>query len=371
MNKLIIFCISFLLLLPFAGKTQVTAPGADATDKTNYPFFSETDSIYIFCTENEVSEVGVLQVQTALEGTKTFNWEKYNNETAQFEFYYSESTDAATSRISGLADGAYRVSILQGETTEVYRAWVFNNWISVSGSVANSDCESFKLVGTFLSAGMKYYDLEDNSEVEVYTDIRVEWKKGEEIIASVLSPEIFDPPTEDTDYTLRVYDRFGCEYSTEVTYVSIVTKASFTADPMQGEAPLEVVFNNTSENGDLDQYEWFFYRNLDDIKQESENSEEPVDSIMVVAYDENPVYIYENTGSYMVKLVSKKVSEYHTCVDTFYLEEYIIVDSSFVEVPNVFTPNGDGNNDNFVVKFWSMQSIETRIYNRRGRKIHY
>jgi len=371
MNKLFIFCISVILLAPLFGNAQLSAPASDATDETNYPLYSETDSIFVFCTENEVSEVGVLRAQTALEGTKTFNWEKYNNETAEFEFYFSESTEAASSQITGLANGGYRVTISQGETTEVYRAWVFNNWISASGSVAESNCEYFKLVGTFLSAGMKYYDLEDNSELEVFKDIRVQWKDGEEIIAAVLSPQIFDPPTKDTDYTLRVYDKFGCEFTTEVTYISIITKASFTAEPMEGEAPLEVVFNNTSENGDLDQFEWFFFRNLDDIKKESEESEEPIDSIMVVAFDQNPVYIYENTGSYMVKLVSKKVSEFHTCVDTFYLEEYILVDSSFVEVPNVFTPNGDGTNDNFVVKFWSMQSVEISIFNRWGRKIHF
>jgi gliding motility-associated-like protein len=53
------------------------------------------------------------------------------------------------------------------------------------------------------------------------------------------------------------------------------------------------------------------------------------------------------------------------------MEDYIVVDTSFIAVPNVFTPNGDGVNDEFVVQFWSMQSIEISIFNRWGKRVHY
>ncbi len=350
---------------------QLTAPGSAATAETQYPVFEATDSIFVFCADAEDEQLGTLRAQTSLEGTKTFEWDKYNSETAEFEFYFSESTEAFESTISSLENGGYRVTITQGATAETYRAWVYNNWFTASGSVTDSNCESFKLAGSFISSGMKYYDLTDNTELEVFKDVRVEWKEGQVTIASVQNPEIFNPPTQDTDYTFRVYDRFDCETTATVTYESIVTKADFTADPMQGEAPLTVTFNNQSENGDPDQYEWFFFKDLDEIKRLSEDTEGPVDSIMVVAYDQAPVYVYENSGTYDVKLVSKKISEFHTCVDTAYLEDYIVVDTSFVAVPNVFTPNGDGTNDLFVVKFWSMQNIKISIFNRWGKRIHF
>ena len=47
------------------------------------------------------------------------------------------------------------------------------------------------------------------------------------------------------------------------------------------------------------------------------------------------------------------------------------MDTSFVAVPNVFTPNGDGTNDAFVVKYWSMRSIKISIFNRWGKRIHF
>lgn len=171
-----------------------------------------------------------------------------------------------------------------------------------------------------------------------------------------------------------------------MTYISVVTKAKFTVEAdfnsgdQQGEAPLEVTFNNESENGTSGEYEWFFFRDLDELKRESEAAEGPIDSIDFIAYDDFLVYTFEFTGTYMVKLVSKKISDNHIlgdsvyqgiCTDTFYLEDYIVTDTSYFDVPNVFTPNNDGTNDNFVVKFWSMQDVKITIVNRWGKKVHY
>ncbi|NQU53088.1 MAG: gliding motility-associated C-terminal domain-containing protein [Bacteroidetes bacterium] len=365
----LIFALCFL----FSGwvNGQISAPGSDAVDKTSYPTFQETDDIFIFCSEDSLANNGILRATTQITGTKTFLWEVYNNQTAAFEFYFSESSDNSYSEITGLADGGYRVTITLGANSEIYRAWVFNNWTITDAVVGESNCVSFSLSGNFTTAKLNYYDLVDNSEVEVYKNVQVAWKDGDVLMASTLNPQIFNPPTKDTDYTFRVYDKFDCEGTTNVTYESIVTKAVFSVDPDNGEAPLIVNFNNESENGDSDQYEWYLYRNLDEIKREGEDSDGPIDSIMIVAYDESPIYTYENSGTYDVKLVSKKISEFHTCIDTVYIEKYIKVDTSFVAVPNVFTPNGDGTNDNFVVQFWSMQSIKISIFNRWGKRIHF
>ena len=350
---------------------QISAPGSSGSIPTNYPVSTEADSIFIFCTQNEAAEIAVLNVQSDLEGTKTYLWEKYNSGTGEWEFYFSESTEAEQSVIESLADGGYQVTITQGETTQVQRGWVFNNWLSASGEITESTCEYFQLNGNFSSNNLNYYDPTNNEEIEIFKDVKVQWKEGENIVSPIISPRISSPPAEDTDYTLRVYDRFGCEATADVTYESIVTEAAFTVDQQTGEAPLIVSFTNNSINGDPGQYEWFFYRDLDEIKRESENSEQPVDSIMLVAYDDNPVYTFENSGTYNIKLVSKNIGTNQTCVDTAYIDDFIVVDTSFVAVPNVFTPNGDGTNDEFIVKFWSMQSIKISIFNRWGKRIHF
>lgn len=360
----------FLLLVSTAVFSQISAPGASGSDKSSYPVFAETDSLYFFCGTSENDRPARLQARSAWQGSKTYLWEKYNPVTSAFEFHFSESTENPTSNITSLENGCYRVTITQAANSVVRRAWVFNNWYTATASITESNCNWFRLSGEFTGAQLSYFDLQTKAEIQVVKDVKVQWKTGETVVSIRIDPQIFSPPTKNTDYTLRVYDRLGCEKNVTVNYQSIVTRAKFTASPTSGEAPLIVTFTNQSENADPAQYEWFFFRNLDDIKREAEKNSGPIDSIEVVAFDANPVYTYENSGDYMVKLVSKKISEFHTCVDTAYLDDYILVDSSFVAVPNVFTPNGDGTNDEFIVKFWSMKSIEISIYNRWGKVVH-
>ncbi len=366
-------------MISTVAQSQISAPGSDGSDVTSYPTFPETDSIFIFCVNSDIDEIGRLRMTTNLTGTKTFLWEKYNSITAGFEFYFSESTDADNSEISGLADGGYRITVTQGGNSVVSRAWVFNNWTEV-GTVSipdtSSNCISFKMYGEFTTAELKYYDLSDNTELLVYKDVKVQWKDGDDIVSATLNATIYDPPTKDTEYTLRVYDKFDCDGTRTGTYNSIVTKAIFTVDfgeqdPTELEAPLTVEFRNESENGTSGSYEWFLFRDLDEIKRESEGSTVPIDSIMIIGYDDNAIYTYENVGVYDVKLVSKHISELHTCVDTVYIDDYIVIDSSYIKAPNVFTPNGDGVNDEFVVKFFSMQSVQISLFNRWGKRIHY
>ena len=361
----------FLLLTWFlaTGKVsaQISAPGSVGSELTDYPVFPQNDPIFVFCTAPG-EKTAALQMNTTLGGQKTYFWEKFNQETGTFSNFHSENTSGNQSLIQGLDDGGYRVTVTSGTEQQVFRAWVFNFWRTVEASVSESNCDYFTLSASYEQSLMAYYDISTGTRREIAVTPEFIWREGETIISRFDSPTINEPPTSDTDYTISVSDRFNCDALATVRYISIVTKAMFSADPMQGEAPLTVTFNNQSENGD--NFEWYFFKDLDIIKQESQGSTQPIDSIMVRAIDFSPVFIYENSGTYMVKLVSHKISQFWTCSDTAYLESYIIADTSYIAAPNVFTPNGDGTNDNFVVKFWSMQEVKVSVFNRWGRTVH-
>jgi len=359
----------FFLSIPARAQLQVQAPGTDYTDRTSYPVFGENDPVFVFCASENGKEA-VLRAVTTLNGPKTWLWEKYNPQSGVFDFFRTENNSDAQSEISQLESGCYRIKLTSGSTVLVYRAWVFNDWNKAEAAITSSNCNFFTLQANVEQSEMVYYDLASNQPVNLDKKVKIEWQQGDEALSTNATFKNYSPPAKDTEYTLAVTDRFGCENSAKVTYISIVTTAAFTADPMEGEAPLEAKFTNNSQNGDAGSYEWFIFKDLDEIKLESAKTNLPIDSIMLIAYDDVPTYTFENSGSYMVKLVSKKKSEFYTCTDTAYLSDYIVADTSFIQVPNVFTPNGDGTNDNFVVKFWSMKEVKISVFNRWGRTVH-
>ena len=82
--------------------------------------------------------------------------------------------------------------------------------------------------------------------------------------------------------------------------------------------------------------------------------------------DELVQHIYAESGCYEPYLVvtNRNISE---CRDTALLDECIFVDKkSKLEVPNIFSPNGDGINDYFQVKAESLKSFSGIILNRYG-----
>jgi len=366
--------LSGILLFPDAGFAQITSD-ANAKVPTEYSSGAQ-DDIHVFC--GLKGEKNAALTASAVNGeTATFEWSKYNGST--FDVFQNES--GTSSPISSLDDGCYRVKVTSASGENTYTAWVFNNYYVATATIPQSDCDYFTLEGKFETPTFTYTDLTTGQAKELNKEIQVKWMVGGVDFSKVTTTQVFGPPTKNTDYTFEVSDRFTCVADAEVTYTSIVTKASFDyaieyygpdgkrSDLEKEEAPLTVNFTNTSENGDKDQYEWFIFKDLQKIKDEI-TAGTFKDSIMEILYNESPVYTFEACGTYMVKLVSKKITEFNTCTDTFYMPDYIVADTSFIEAPNVFTPNGDGTNDNFAIKFFSMKSVKVTIFNRWGKVVH-
>jgi gliding motility-associated-like protein len=373
--KIAALILSFFFVYCSQSAAQsLTAPSSSFSEPTVYPVFLQNDRIYYFCGLQGQLNAG-LKAQSSGQ-TVTFIWDKFNPSTGNFDFISNDTGTSST--LSGLADGCYRVRFTDSGTDYVFRAWVFNGWIQPSASVSESSCQSFRLNGSATGAVYQYYDLSTGQLVQMNPGYKYIWLVDNKQFATVQNPVIIPPPSKNTDYTLEVTDRAGCMQSTSITYESIVPKAMFTwttdqkKDPqyVYPEAPVAIQFQNQSENADPDKYEWFLFKDKAVIDQLGKSGG-VVDSFLTVIYDVNPIYTYENSGRYMVKLVAAKQSPNYTCRDTFYLKDYIVVDTSLVKVAPVFTPNGDGINDILIIKTRSLESLDFQIFNRWGRSVHH
>ena len=179
---------------------------------------------------------------------------------------------------------------------------------------------------------------------------------------------------------MKVVDRFGLEWiSDKVPYTSVIPVAEMEEPRLlntvkvegvvgmeAGQAPLEVEFRDKSMNAQ--QYEWYLYRDTADMKDFGMTLlDSLLDNRIRTERDFN--YTYMHPGMYKVQLKAINTKGQNQCWDTT-APKYINVVISLINVPNVFTPNGDGKNDVFCVQAFSVEAFEAIILNRWGRKVY-
>lgn len=116
-------------------------------------------------------------------------------------------------------------------------------------------------------------------------------------------------------------------------------------------APMSCEFLSNANEPVANNYSWQIFKN----KQ-----------LLIPRKEKDHRYTFTEAGEYEVKLI---VSNSALCQDSGLLK--ISISESSLLVPNVFTPNGDGQNEEFRVAYKSINSFEAWVYNRWGRKVFY
>ena len=134
-----------------------------------------------------------------------------------------------------------------------------------------------------------------------------------------------------------------------------------------GSAPLTATFYaNASDVGSYTAYyEWHFTLEGDD------------DEPYLIRYDENTTYTFTDAGSHTIELYATFVNGTDTVE---YGEEYwesatpisVSISESYLDMPNAFSPNGDGINDIYKAKdgYQSIVEFHAAIFNRWGKVIY-
>ena len=152
-------------------------------------------------------------------------------------------------------------------------------------------------------------------------------------------------------YTLIATDANGCVATAGGTVPGFSipgtasVSAQFSLSPDIGTVPLTVSFTNNSTSGSTST--WYF----------GNASNTSVNTL-------NPSYTYTAVGTYVATLVVIKDG----CRDTTHHTITVEVPTTLT-VPNVFSPNGDGINDDFFIINSGLVNLTCDIYNRWGQLV--
>lgn len=142
-----------------------------------------------------------------------------------------------------------------------------------------------------------------------------------------------------------------------------------TTTSVSESAPLKVTFKANAENteGWTAHYEWHFYK------------DGQRDQVYLVRYEEDTQLTFTEAGGHYIELWAMFIQGNDTIA---YTNDYwasegtplsVAISESKLEMPNAFSPNGDGINDVYKAKegYRSIISFDATIFNRWGQKLYH
>ncbi|MET0570789.1 MAG: PKD domain-containing protein, partial [Pedobacter agri] len=136
--------------------------------------------------------------------------------------------------------------------------------------------------------------------------------------------------------------------SITIPAIARIPIASFSTDPgfnVKFAVPAEITFKNSSSYSDY--YLWDFGDGFHST-------------------GENPNHIYQTEGIFKITLTAYSNNG---CFNSVTQGDLIIKGSASVFVPNAFSPNGDGINDELNVGITNLKKYQVQIYNRMGSQV--
>lgn len=118
---------------------------------------------------------------------------------------------------------------------------------------------------------------------------------------------------------------------------------------VMGSAPLNILFKANASPA-AEYFTWKFWR---------------FDEQLALREDNEQRYVFEQNGTYKVELRMENAAG--CACDTTFAD--IVVKESMMMAPNVFTPNGDGKNDEFRVAYRSIGEFHCWVFNRWGHQV--
>lgn len=127
-------------------------------------------------------------------------------------------------------------------------------------------------------------------------------------------------------------------------------------DTYTGAAPLEFKFQaDPASVTPTMRFEWQFAQDY------------LYENILFTRFSEETSYVFEHSGTFYVRLLCTNTETEETVESDSFV---IRITESLLEVPNAFSPNGDGMNDIFKVKHKSLKRFSACVVNRWGQELY-
>ncbi|MBL7943469.1 MAG: gliding motility-associated C-terminal domain-containing protein [Flavobacteriales bacterium] len=149
-------------------------------------------------------------------------------------------------------------------------------------------------------------------------------------------------PAGTTTYTVTGTDENGCSGTASITIEVQQIDVDINATPEEGLQPLEVVFSTNTQG---DSYSWNFGNGS-------------------TSDDEDPVVVFGDPGTYITTL-TVTVGE---CSESATIS-ILVYNTSWMFIPNIVTPNGDGENDLFSLEGQFIETFQLDIFDRWGQVV--
>ena len=279
--------------------------------------------------------------------------------------------------------------IIEEDGVAVDTIWVidYKNYIPVFHSLQaentpNYQCQSLNVLVDATLPDLNYklpsgstYTLEREMKFSYQTLKWSETWNKIDVDTTIVFPKTvinIDAPLCDTYFTF-FQDQYATQLGLELTpfisslYKAVAVKSKLTsilttreelneaerpstATQISGSAPMEIQFLSNANEPVARFYNWSIYNGPE---------------MIINRTDKDHRYTFDQFGTYTVKL--NVSNEYCTYSDSI----TITVSESRLEVPNVFTPNGDEYNEEFRVAFKSIIKFDCWIYSRWGRLVYH
>lgn len=315
----------------------------------------EGDTVYIFKNWDN-AYVGV-----KTSGESEIEWAAFDE--GKMDFSKILKTSRGTSDTLNIGEKmGVRCRVTQGEKETVRRMWVDVQKVdSVIFSIDSVDCEAMYVTAQAYGNVTKVYGMQSKMWSEVKQKYRYSWYVADtlQLTTNSREPEL-ETPLSDCAVKVVAENSVGnmAEATDSVGSYGVRAKFKYTAREHNIDnevttaeaysAPTEIEFTNESK-GAYTVSEW----EMGKVSR---------------LFEANPVYSFQKTGKHKVKLIVTDESTGCQSVDSTLEVE---ITDAFLGFPNVFTPNGDGVNDEFKPAYKSLRDYELTIFNRWGRKVFH